>query len=69
VHRRKGRSSNDYTNYYFSHFPENYEAQDSCLVFSRWGKVKEVFTAPRRNKEGWSFGFGRFWGVLDEKEL
>ena len=63
------RDKEDITSYYFTHFPE--EADEGLLWkhFKKWGDVREVYIAKRRNREGRRYGFMRFKGVSDARGL
>ncbi|KAG5006436.1 hypothetical protein JHK85_024978 [Glycine max] len=40
----------DHTSYYFTNFPESHNEEDFWKTFMRWGKVRDMFIAPRRNR-------------------
>ncbi|XP_057418080.1 uncharacterized protein LOC130712264 [Lotus japonicus] len=60
-----GRRKRNVTSFYFSHFPDNFDAQSMWGVFGKYGKVKEVVIPNRVNRAGLRFGFARFWDVVD----
>ena len=68
-HYPNWRYKDDITSFYFTHFPD--EANEVTLWenFKRWGDVREVYIAKRRNKDGRRYGFVRFKGVSDVKRL
>lgn len=66
VTRRRNRIA---TTYFFSQFPDNFDAKAMWGVFRKYGKVKEVVIPDRRNKAGKRFGFVRIWDVIDSKSL
>lgn len=65
----KGRRGRSLTTYFFSHFPDNFDAKALWGVFKLYGDVAEVVIPTKRNKEGLRFGFARFWEVADPKQL
>ncbi|XP_057419154.1 uncharacterized protein LOC130713399 [Lotus japonicus] len=65
----KGRRRRSLTSYFFSHFPENFDAKAMWEVFKLYGDVDEVVIPAKRNKEGLRFGFARFWDVMDPKQM
>jgi len=62
-------SSQDFTSFFFSNFPNDYSETDMFKVFQRWARVKEVFVSRRLNKWGRRFGFVRFFDVKNVKRL
>ena len=40
----------NHTSYYFTNFPESHNEEDFWKTFMRWGKVRDMFIAPRRNR-------------------
>ena len=57
------------TSFFFSNFPDEMNEVGLWKIFQRWGKVREVIVAGKRTKEGRRFGFVRFQGVRNDKEL
>ncbi|KAL2656545.1 hypothetical protein AAZV13_04G127800 [Glycine max] len=62
------RDKDDITSY-FTHFPEEADEEILWKHFKKWGDVREVYIAKRRNREGRRYGFVRFKGVLDARGL
>jgi len=62
-------SSQDFTTFFFSIFPNEYTESDMFKVFQRWARVKEVFVSRRLNKWGRRFGFVRFFYVRNVRWL
>lgn len=50
--------------FYFTNFPESWGVEPLWKMFTRWGKVVDVYLPKKRNKEGKLFGFVRFDQVL-----
>jgi hypothetical protein len=48
---------------------ENGKAKDMWFLFQKWGKVNEFFIPNKRNKYGKRFGFVRFDGIVNPKDL
>jgi len=63
------RDKDDITSYYFTHFPDKADEELLWKHFKKWGDVREVYIAKRRNREGQRYGFVRFKGVSDTKGL
>lgn len=63
------RNKEDVSTVYFSKFPMAYNEEDMWQVFQKYGKVWEVYIAKRRNSSEHQFGFVRFRGAQNEKEL
>lgn len=57
------------TAFYVTNFPESFHQKDMWAVFNRYGKVREVYIPPRRNKDGDRFGFVRLSKVNDAKAM
>jgi hypothetical protein len=55
--------------YYFTEFPTNWDHVVMKEVFSKYGKVEDVFIARKRNKQGKRFGFSRFIGVSNPTDF
>jgi len=62
-------SSQDFTTFFFSNFPNDYSETDMFKVFQRCVRVKEVFVSRRLNKWGRRFGFVRFFYVRNVRWL
>lgn len=62
-----GRRRRRYASFFFSHFPDNFDAEAMWGVFAKYGDVKEVVIPNRRNIAGKRFGFVRFWEVTNIK--
>ncbi|KAK7269345.1 hypothetical protein RIF29_22070 [Crotalaria pallida] len=57
------------TTFFFSNFTAEQGYEDLWRSFQKWGKVVDVYIAPRRDKKGERFGFVRFVNVDDVKAL
>lgn len=66
VERRHKRS---FTTFFFTRFPDGFDAEAMWGVFNHYGKVKEVVIPTKRLKTGQRFGFVRFWDVKDPTYL
>jgi len=62
-------SSQDFTTFFFSNFPNEYSEMDMFKFFQRWARVKEVFVSRRLNKWGRRFCFVRFFDVRNVRWL
>src|ERR1044072_1079560 len=58
--QRKGLIS-----FYFSGVPESHADRDMWKIFQRWGRVWDVYTPRRLNRQGERFGFVRFLEVRE----
>lgn len=63
--RVSGRKRRFFTTFFFSHFPDNFDAKAMWDVFKKYGNVKEVVIPNRRNRAGMRFRFVRLWDVVD----
>ncbi|GKV02944.1 hypothetical protein SLEP1_g15318 [Rubroshorea leprosula] len=57
------------TPYFFTNFPEEWTQEDMWRTFVKFGRVFDNYSPPRRSRNGSRFGFVRFLGVKDRKEL
>lgn len=57
------------TSFFFTNFPEQYGHEDLWKVFLKWGRVVDVFIAPRTDRFGKKFGFVRYTDVQNTKAL
>ncbi|KAK7291331.1 hypothetical protein RIF29_06387 [Crotalaria pallida] len=57
------------TTFYFSNFSAEQGYEELWKAFQKWGKVVDVFIAPRRDKRGERFGFVRFANVENSTAL
>lgn len=64
-----GRSRKTVCTFFFTHFPDNFNAEAMWGVFKKYGNVKEVVIPDKRNKAGMRFGFARFWDVSDLQDM
>lgn len=48
--------------YYFTNFQPNLDREALWRLFTKWGKVADLFIPKKRNKEGKAFGFVRYQG-------
>ena len=51
----------------FSHFSDEFGIKEFWRIFGRYGRVKEVFIAARRNQWGRRYGFVCFAGGNESK--
>ncbi|XP_029125646.1 uncharacterized protein LOC114915299 [Cajanus cajan] len=54
---------------FFTRFPIGFKEVELWKIFQKYGSVKEVFVAQRKNKWGREYGFVRFAGVTDAMAL
>uniref|UniRef100_K7M684 RRM domain-containing protein n=1 Tax=Glycine max TaxID=3847 RepID=K7M684_SOYBN len=59
------RDNHEITSFYFTRFGDDITEKDLWYHFKKWGDVREVFIAKRRNKTGRRYGFVRFKGLRD----
>jgi len=57
------------TPFFFSNFPFDLKETDLWKIFRRWGRVSDVFISRRLNIKKQRFGFVRFQGVQNIREL
>jgi len=57
------------TPFFFSNFPFDLKESDLWKIFPRWGRVSDVFISRRLNIKKQRFGFVRFLGVQNVREL
>ena len=57
------------TPFFFSNFPFDIKESDLWKIFRRWGRVSDVFISRRLNIKKQRFGFVRFQGVQNIREL
>lgn len=57
------------TSFYFTNFLEGFGNEDMWKVFIKWGRVREVYIPPKRDKFGKRFGFVRYMDVQNPKGL
>ena len=62
--RTNWRDVSDFCSFYFKGFLEMGE-KDLWFEFKKWGDVREVFIAKKKNRSGRKYGFVRFKGVVD----
>ncbi|XP_057432775.1 uncharacterized protein LOC130725575 [Lotus japonicus] len=53
------------TSYFFTNFPNHFNAKNMWEVFSHWGRVQEVVIPVKRDRKGNRFGFVRFFDVIN----
>ncbi|KAK1430438.1 hypothetical protein QVD17_13157 [Tagetes erecta] len=53
------------TSFYISNLPENCIKGDLKVIFKEFGKIKEIYIAGKKNREGLWFGFVRFTDIHD----
>ncbi|KAL5191983.1 Serine/threonine-protein kinase ATM [Glycine soja] len=68
-HQPNWRNKDDITSFYFTHFADDVTEVRLWENFKKWGDVREVYIAKRRNKDGRRYDFVRFKGVSDAKCL
>ncbi|GKV42304.1 hypothetical protein SLEP1_g49718 [Rubroshorea leprosula] len=57
------------TPFFFTNFTEEWSHEDMWRTFMKYGRVFDIYSPPRRSRNGSRFGFVRFLGVKDRKEL
>lgn len=73
-HVRNGRGGDcqglrKITSFFVSNFPNGMSEVGLWRIFQRWGKVRDVMVPRKRTKDGKRFGFVRFEGVKDYKQM
>ncbi|KAK1441436.1 hypothetical protein QVD17_07325 [Tagetes erecta] len=69
-HNQKGgHSPSNITSFYISNLPGKCNIDDLRIIFKEFGKIKEIFLANKKNREGYWFRFVRFIGVTNSIEL
>ncbi|PNY11622.1 hypothetical protein L195_g008233 [Trifolium pratense] len=66
---RRDREDYDHTTYFFSEFPDSFDAKAMMNVFQNYGNIIEVVIPAKRDKGGRRFGFARFSGVKDVRRF
>ncbi|CAL0306408.1 unnamed protein product [Lupinus luteus] len=59
----------DSTTFFFTNFPTDHDAKEMWEIFQKWGKVVDVVIPSRLDKYGKKFGFVRFQGVQNSKQM
>ncbi|GKV10219.1 hypothetical protein SLEP1_g21617 [Rubroshorea leprosula] len=57
------------TSYFFTNYPDDWSYDEMWRTFLRYGRVYDIYASNRKSKNGSRFGFVRFLGVKDKKEL
>lgn len=57
------------TSYYFTNFLDDLGRKELWFCFLKWGKVRDIYVPPRRDKRGKRFGFVKFEEVKNTKVL
>ncbi|KAK9064848.1 hypothetical protein SSX86_016230 [Deinandra increscens subsp. villosa] len=57
------------TSVFITNFPPDTSSQELWKYCDQWGRVSDVYISSRRTKSGRKFGFVRFVGVKDMKNL
>ncbi|CAK8562136.1 unnamed protein product [Lathyrus sativus] len=55
--------------FFFTEFPDDYEAEEMAEIFKDYGLISEVFIPAKRDKRERRYGFVRFWKVSEDKPL
>ncbi|CAK8530449.1 unnamed protein product [Lathyrus sativus] len=55
------------TSFFFTEFPDGFEAKEMFDIFKEYGRVLEVVIPPKRDKRGKRYKFVRLKNVDDEK--
>ncbi|GAU32253.1 hypothetical protein TSUD_53800 [Trifolium subterraneum] len=67
---RRARSSHDHlTTYFFTKFPDSFDAKAMMNIFQHYGNIVEVVIPTKRDKGGRRFGFARFDKVKDVRRF
>ncbi|CAH1425847.1 unnamed protein product [Lactuca virosa] len=73
VRRRKApvsrEAKNDETSYFVSNIPNGATKEEFRKTFSRFGTITDIYFGGRKGKNGKNYGFIRFTGVHDIKDL
>lgn len=69
IERRDLKEQNQVYSYYFTNFPSYLSLGDLNSVFTRWGRLVDLFIPNKRNQQGKRFGFVRFMNVKAPMEL
>ena len=67
--RTNWRDHHNISSFYFTRFPEEATEAELWQHFKKVGDVREVFISRKRNRSGRRYGFARFKGVDDVKQL
>ncbi|KAL4585151.1 hypothetical protein LXL04_009766 [Taraxacum kok-saghyz] len=57
------------TSFFFTNFPEKWSESTLWLKFKEFGRIVDVFVARKTNSRGRKFGFVRFIGIKEVKEM
>ncbi|GKU86405.1 hypothetical protein SLEP1_g936 [Rubroshorea leprosula] len=57
------------TTFFFTNVPDDWSYEEMWSTFLKFGRVYDIYTPDRRSRNGSRFGFVRFLGVTDKKEL
>ncbi|XP_045802504.1 uncharacterized protein LOC123896113 [Trifolium pratense] len=69
VSRRDRGDIDQYTTYFFSEFPDSFDAKAMLNIFQFYGNIFEVVIPAKRDKGGRRFGFARFDQVKDVRRF
>lgn len=70
VGRRRGRKQfGSSVSFFFTNFPDDWDAQALWRMFLRWGKATHVYLPPNRDRYGRRYGFVRFMKEGDHAGL
>ncbi|KAL4576476.1 hypothetical protein LXL04_012570 [Taraxacum kok-saghyz] len=72
VQRRKHPATNTggrRTNFYVTNIPQGATKAEFTSIFSSFGKLVDIYFGEKKGRNGKNFGFIRFEGVEDEKQL
>ncbi|GAU48536.1 hypothetical protein TSUD_282880 [Trifolium subterraneum] len=67
--RRDSGDTDQYTTYFFSEFPDSFNAKAMLNIFQYYGDIVEVVIPAKRDKGGRRFGFARFDQVRDVRRF
>ncbi|KAL5187213.1 hypothetical protein HKD37_05G012931 [Glycine soja] len=67
--RENWRDHKDVKSFYFTRFPDDTAEEDLWQHFKKAGDVREIFIYKKRNRNGRKYGFVRFKGVEDKRQL
>ncbi|GKU93946.1 hypothetical protein SLEP1_g7495 [Rubroshorea leprosula] len=57
------------TTFFFTNVPDDWSYEGMWSTFLKFGRVYDIYSPNRRSRNGSRFGFVRFLGVTDKKEL
>lgn len=66
---RTPHSEGSTVTFYFTNFPKMWGMEALPTMFSKWGRVADVYVPKKKNKEGMAFGFVHFDQILSVQDL